>query len=235
MNFTPSPSAWAAAQPFPHCIIDRFLPEDILHAAQDRVTKIPWPSWTRYDSPFERSKSACNEPSVVSFMQCFLNSPEMVKSIETLTGITGLITDPSLHGGGFHRTGRGGFLDPHLDYSHHPRLNVERRITLIVYLNPFDLFVGGRLCLYDEGMNEKLAISPIANRAVLFENTPNAYHGHPEPLDADARYSFACFYHTAPRPATVPRPRAQFFALPGEAPNPEKDRLRAERAGIVTP
>jgi hypothetical protein len=41
------------------------------------------------------------------------------------------------------------------------------------------------------------------NRAVIFNITDDAYHGHPEPLrcpDNQARYSMALYYFTEDRP-----------------------------------
>ena len=54
------------------------------------------------------------------------------------------------------------------------------------------------------------------NRAVIFNITDNAYHGHPEPLncpDNKARYSMALYYFTEDRPEAEnqTRPSALWF------------------------
>jgi Rps23 Pro-64 3,4-dihydroxylase Tpa1-like proline 4-hydroxylase len=55
--------------------------------------------------------------------------------LETLTGITGLLPDPHLWGGGLHQIQRGGFLKVHADFNRHERLDLDRRLNLLVYLN----------------------------------------------------------------------------------------------------
>jgi len=58
-----------------------------------------------------------------------LNSPEVVAWVGNLTGIPGLIADPSLEGGELHQSGPGGYLNVHTDLSkHHVRANWRRRI-----------------------------------------------------------------------------------------------------------
>jgi hypothetical protein len=48
-----------------------------------------------------------------------LHSPEFVSYLEELTGITGLIPDWSMDGGGLHQTLRGGHLNIHADFTTH--------------------------------------------------------------------------------------------------------------------
>jgi hypothetical protein len=238
MNTTQTKHAWERADPFPHCVIDGFLPKDLMNYARNTVHEIPWPRWIQYSSPFEHRKSVCTDPDLVAPIRDFCHSPGMISLIERVTGLSGLITDPFLHGGGFHKTEDRGYLDLHLDYSHHPRLHVARALTLIIYLNGGDYPhgpQGGSLELWDmDDMEPRSYVAPEPNRAVLFQNTDKALHGHPDPLNSNhPRYSFACFYHTAPDNISATRPRALFFPRPGDAPNPEKDRLRAERAGLI--
>src|SRR5207253_7370897 len=65
-----------------------------------------------------------------------LNSPDFVSWLCDLTGIPGLMPDPSLEGGGLHQSARGGFLNIHTDFSmHHYHKNWRRRVNLILYLN----------------------------------------------------------------------------------------------------
>ena len=45
-----------------------------------------------------------------------------------------LFIDPGLHGGGWHIHSNKGNLNPHLDYSIHPKMDIQRRLNLIVYL-----------------------------------------------------------------------------------------------------
>jgi hypothetical protein len=75
----------------------------------------------------------------------------------------------------------------------------------LVYLNPNWIEEwGGNLELWNKNLTEKThAIAPMFNRAVIFNITDDAYHGHPEPLscpDNQARYSMALYYFTEDRP-----------------------------------
>ena len=52
-----------------------------------------------------------------------------------LTGVGGLVPDPHLHGGGQHQIRPGGKLAIHADFNRHPKLNLDRRLNLLLYLN----------------------------------------------------------------------------------------------------
>ena len=65
-----------------------------------------------------------------------LNSSAFIDFLETLTGICVLIPDPHFWGGGVHQIVRGGFLKAHTDFNRHPRLKLDRRLNLLLYLDP---------------------------------------------------------------------------------------------------
>ena len=50
----------------------------------------------------------------------FLHSSTMLRILEDLTGIKGLIPDPHLYAGGLHQIESGGFLEVHSDFAFHP-------------------------------------------------------------------------------------------------------------------
>ena len=64
-----------------------------------------------------------------------LNSRPFLLFLEELTGIQGLISDPYFIGGGVHMVANGGHLDIHADFNHHGKLNLERRLNVLIYLN----------------------------------------------------------------------------------------------------
>jgi len=66
----------------------------------------------------------------------YLSSNKFLKFLKNLTNIKNLIPDVGLHGGGLHIHGSGGKLNIHLDYSIHPKLKLQRKLNLILYLNP---------------------------------------------------------------------------------------------------
>ena len=116
---------------------------------------------------------------------------------------TKLYSDIGLNGGGWHIHKQGGKLNTHLDYSVHPKLNLQRKLNIIVYLNSnWEDSWGGSLGLWGNKSPKKpgkliKTISPKFNRAVLFDTTQNSWHGLPDPLKCpkdEYRKSIAIYY-----------------------------------------
>jgi hypothetical protein len=127
------------------------------------------------------------------------NSPGCLQFLETLTGIGNLMPDPYFEGGGLHQIEPGGFLKVHADFNWHPRLRLDRRLNLIVYLNQdWREEYNGHLELWDRSMSLAVRkVLPVFNRAVVFSTTSWAYHGHPEKLacpPGQTRKSLALYY-----------------------------------------
>lgn len=208
------------ALPFPHIVIDNFLDKKIAEIAYGELSKFDVWDYdpTDYSKKAQQSKFFMPSPnyevdletmrknSVIAFQILqFLNSAITIRFLEKLTGIENLIADPTFTGGGYHKIKSGGKLAIHADYNIHPHTKLHRRINLLVYLNPNWVEEwGGNLELWNKTLTEKTHdISPMFNRAVIFNITDEAYHGHPEPLncpDNQARYSMALYYFTEDRP-----------------------------------
>jgi Rps23 Pro-64 3,4-dihydroxylase Tpa1-like proline 4-hydroxylase len=146
-----------------------------------------------------------NMPEHVTNLLNFLNSREVLKFLEELTGIPDLIADPEFYGGGVHRILPGGKLSVHADYNFHPITKLHRRVNLLLYLNKnWEEEWGGDLQLWNKDMSMCVKkILPIFNRAVIFNITSDAYHGHPGSLKSPEgvdRLSFALYYFTKTRP-----------------------------------
>ena len=115
------------------------------------------------------------------------------------------MSDPYLFGGGPLFTQAGGTSDMHADYNQHPKLRVDRRLNLLIYLNEgWTKENQGGLELWDREMRNRVRrIPPVFNRTVVF-NTTNFFHGQPEaiigPRDLFCR-SIALYYFTNGRPA----------------------------------
>jgi hypothetical protein len=132
----------------------------------------------------------------------FMNSQPVLEFLEGLTGIDALLPDPYFNGGGFHETSRGGKLGVHADFRIHERLNVQRRINLLIYLNEtWDDSWRGQLELWDRNMTEcRVRVSPLWNRCVVFSTDADSWHGHPDELltpEHVKRRSVALYYYTA--------------------------------------
>ncbi len=151
-----------------------------------------------------------------------LNSPAVLKFLEAMTGIPGLIADPYYVGGGLHETLKGGHLGVHADFNIHRPMNVERRLNLLVYLNDDWLpEYGGDLELWDQKMEKRWhRIAPVIGRAVVFNTSLDSYHGQPDPLtcpDGRSRKSIATYYYTADEDGInkLPGRTTAFKARPG--------------------
>jgi hypothetical protein len=116
-----------------------------------------------------------------------------------VTGIDGLIPDPYYEGGGLHCSGPGGVLLPHTDFHHYGRLNLYRRINLLLYLNPeWTESFGGCLELWEKGAKgpAKLVV-PDWGTCVIFRTDDDSVHGFSMPVrEGHWRRSLALYYYT---------------------------------------
>ena len=234
-------AAYAAAHPFPHTVIDDFLPEEVLDAVLEEFPSPDRPDWFKFDSPTERKLASKDDTAMgpaTRHLLAELNSAAFIDFLERLTGIEGLVPDPHFVGGGLHQIKRGGHLKVHADFNLHPRTNLERRLNALIYLNrDWDDSYGGGLELWSRDMQTREArILPLFNRLVVFSTTSTSYHGHPEPLNCPedrTRKSLALYYYSRDRPADEVNAahNTLFQARPGEElptgpPTPPKPALR---------
>lgn len=180
--------------------------------------EVPGPEWTgweaSYDNDLECRKRTRREPLGPYCHGLFQswNSAWAAAWLEELTGIDGLEADPTMHGGGIHVTDPGGYLAVHLDYARHPHFDLERRLNLVLFLNPawFPEW-GGAFLLCDQMGNVVKKIYPEPHAAVLWEAGDLAYHGTEQVTAvAPPRVTVAFYYLTPPRP-NVTRKRALFI------------------------
>lgn len=210
LRVDPAPlhAAYTAAAPFPHAVIDGLFDDDVLDAVAACFPRPDEIRWVSFDSATEKKlgysyREALSEP-VRSFL-FEMNSAPVLELLETLTGIQGLIPDPYYGGAGLHQIERGGFLKIHADFNVHPKLHLDRRLNLIVYLNrDWQEEYGGHLELWDRDMRRcARKVLPVFNRTVVFSTTDTSYHGHPSPLacpPTTTRRSASLYYYTNGRP-----------------------------------
>jgi hypothetical protein len=179
---------YASASPFPHIVIDDFLPDAL---ASRILTEFPSPDaadWARLDkSAYSKKLAANREEQVGSFIYSVLtelNGADFLVFLERLTGIQGLAPDPYFEGGGLHQILPGGFLKVHADFNLHSGLRLDRRLNLLLYLNrAWCEEYGGHLELWDRKMTRcEVRVLPVFNRAVIFSTLDWSFHGHPDPL-----------------------------------------------------
>jgi hypothetical protein len=236
-------AGYAAASPFPHIVIDDFLPPAILDACLDEFPLNLASGDTTFDRDQERLKSQFNPDSLTDRARSLFysfNSRPFIRVLENITGIKGLIPDPYFLGAGFHNIAQGGHLSVHADFNHHKPLDLERRINLLIYLNKgWSDDYGGQLELWDLGMKNKVqSIVPAFNRCVIFNTTSSSYHGNPQPVNHPqqvSRKSIALYYYTSTWSELKREHTTQFRARPG---GPDKVDLQvrlSELARDVTP
>ncbi|HHZ82491.1 MAG TPA: 2OG-Fe(II) oxygenase [Nitrospirales bacterium] len=199
------------ANPFPHVVIDDFLPA---HGAHQALAEFPppdaplWLDWTKRDTIHQPKKLGVGSaerlaqasPSLQHILFT-LNSYAMIEFLETLTGIQGLIPDPHFTGGGLHQILPGGKLAIHSDFNFDSKLKLYRRINTLIFLNiDWKEEYGGHLELWDSTMTRCVQrVLPIFNRCVIFNTDKDSCHGHPEPLntpDHITRKSLALYYYS---------------------------------------
>ena len=194
--------AYAMAQPFPHVIIDDFLPEQVLDSC---LKRFPVESGEGFNRGQERNKFQYSpdamEPWTRGLFYSF-NSRPFIDLLQNITGIKHLVPDPYFLGAGFHEIRTGGHLSVHADFNHHKPMDLERRINVLIYLNKdWPLEFGGGLELWDREMSEAVVrVAPTFNRCVIFNTDSTSYHGNPDPIrhpEGISRRSIALYYYTA--------------------------------------
>ena len=176
------------AEPFPHVVLDNFLPNDL---AEGLLAHFPGGALAS-DFVFEAGYAGLHKRQIAP-VDCddfcrrafdFFNSRPFLEFLEGLSAIDGLIPDPYFAGGGFHETTAGGKLGIHADFRINDRLHLNRRMNVIVYLNPdWKDEYNGFLELWRRDMSERVkSVAPVWNRCVVFNTDADSYHGHPDPL-----------------------------------------------------
>lgn len=201
------------AKPFPHVVIDNFFEEvDALKLADDLntdniKTKSGWSFFEHSNTSRWRLEDDVLMPPSIKELAWFVNSKYFLLFIEELTGLNSLIGDPYFLGGGAMASQRGGFLNMHIDFNWHHKLQLWRHLNFIVYLTPnWSEEWKGELILSSSNGSEKIAIEPVFNRAVLFSVDDTCYHGQPDPLECPSgifRTLFSSFYYCTTKPSNT--------------------------------
>lgn len=213
---------FTGSRPFDHCIIDDFFEADAAAVLSSEFPSYDSADWYFYNNAIEHKKALNNwEKFPKATYQAFtlLQSPGVTDLLEESLGEQ-IYVDHGLNGGGWHIHGAGGNLNPHLDYSIHPKMPLERVVNIIVYLSP-DLRPehGGHLGLWAHNEEKKAPgelvkeVEPKFNRAIVFNTTQNSWHGMSRKLNVPEgvyRKSLAIYYMREPAEGAEQRGRALF-------------------------
>jgi hypothetical protein len=199
---------YESAQPFPHIVLDGLFADETLEAVLAEFPRPDEIEWASFDNRTEKKLGYRYTSPLKRSLRDFLvdmSAPPVLRFLEALTGIEGLIPDPYFGGAGPHQILPGGFLKVHTDFNWHPLLKLDRRLNLLVYLNQdWRQEYGGELELWSRDMARcEQRILPVFNRTVVFSTTDFSFHGHPRPLacpEGRSRKSVSFYYYTNGRP-----------------------------------
>jgi Rps23 Pro-64 3,4-dihydroxylase Tpa1-like proline 4-hydroxylase len=220
----PHGETYQTRKPFPYGSFDDFLDPRILERVLQELEELP-ESETSFDRAQERLKTSYSPERLPTYTRSLfyaLNSKPVIAFLEELTGINGLIPDPYFAGGGIHVVANGGHLDIHADFNHHAKMNLERRVNLLIYLNKdWKKEYGGSFEVWNDDMTAQVAsFVPVFNRMCIFSTSSRSWHGNPEPVNhpgGEPRKSIALYYYTATWDSTRKSHTTLFKPRPGTA------------------
>lgn len=234
-NFEKAFASFKEQTPFPYAVIDNFFSDEVAHTL---AQEFPDSSADTFNGNYFNQieiKRTCNmwDRFLPTTYNVFneLCSPEFLSLVSVATGTEHLYADFGLHGGGQHTHPPGGKLNVHLDYNIHPKMQLQRKYNLLVYLNPnWQPGWGGELGLWSHDDNTQgpkelvRLLEPVFNRAVLFDTTLNSWHGLEVPNqfpEGQDRKSLALYYLVDPPEVTDSRNRALFAPSKEQENDPE--------------
>lgn len=217
------------AKPFRHIAVDNFLEAGFCSELVAEFPSFDQARATNELGETGRKAVVSDLPSIgpaYRRLDALIRSRDFLDLVGQITAIDGLLYDPEYVGGGTHENLDGQDLDVHIDFNYHPSRNWHRRLNLILFLNPeWHSEWGGCLELLDDPWSQDAdgsrVLTPIMNRAVIFETNERSWHGFrriqlPEERKGLSRRSIAVYYYTRERPAAetevshgtvyVPRP-----------------------------
>lgn len=183
------------SDPFFHTVLDDFFPLEVALKLEEQFPHYDDPSWYYYNNAIENKKT-------LNLWHLFPKETYAAFQELCQLEINGARADFGLHGGGWHIHKNGGNLNLHLDYEIHPKLRLQRKYNLIIFLSSdFKPEYGGHLGLWKGNERKPLelakTIEPKFNRAVLFDTTQNSWHGLATPIKCPEgvyRKSLAVYY-----------------------------------------
>ena len=209
---------YAAAKPYPHLVIDDFLPRSL---AEEILSSFPAdtdPVWDQHGSRFiveggiAQKRELSHKPSFprgvkIAYDQ-FLFSSEFKRFLSDLTG-QDLYVDVEFHdgprSGGLNAADPGSALLRHIDFNYSSMLGMYRSINVIIYLNKdWSIDDGGNLELWDaELLGPPEVIIAKFNRCLIFETNSKTYHGYGAVTSDRARSSLNLYFYAPECPRDV--------------------------------
>ncbi len=206
--------AFLHAEPFKHVVIEGFFEPSF---AEKLLSDFPSfdPRLATNELGMAARKAVNTNIGEISpvYRQLYqaIGSRPFLDLVGRISGISGLILDPKMYGGGTHDNQHGQELDPHVDFNYDEAQQLHRRLNLIVYMNKeWRSDWGGALEIHsnprDPATNRISSYDPLFNRCVMFETNERSWHGFPRiNLPEDKRHlsrkSISIYLYTKDRPA----------------------------------
>tara|TARA_A100001015_G_scaffold293685_1_gene370583 strand:- start:194 stop:1045 length:852 start_codon:yes stop_codon:yes gene_type:complete len=194
-------------EPFPHIVLDEFLPQSIADTLANEYPTIDNQNTEfKFHSHENASRHFLDDARYFSrnfkLFSSALSSRSFLLFLEVLTGNKSLIPDPYYIGGGAMMTEKGGFLNIHVDFNWHQRLQAWRRCNILFYFTKdWKKEYKGNLELWTtDGKSKVKEIEPLFNRVVIFDTTNESYHGQPTKINTPeniCRNVFSAFYYAS--------------------------------------
>jgi hypothetical protein len=231
--------------PFNHVIIDNFFIPEVADKLSEEFPDYNDPTINNLKNPLENKRSnnhwdrfpPCTYRAFMEF-----GNEKMLDVMRMMADSQYLVLDYGLNGGGWHMHSKGGNNNVHLDYNLHPKMGMQRKLNIIVYLTKYwkkEWGGGLELWSHDSKTNQPKecvkVVDNIFNRAIIFDTTQNSWHGLPTPIDCPegfVRKSIAAYY-LQPAPATTEkRVRALFAPREDQKNDPAIQDFIQQRASI---
>ncbi len=159
--------------------IDNLLPEEYVIRLHELFPKNP-EVWHQQKSLREQKKDLNKIDELDEIFADYfasIQSNEVIKIIEQITGIEDLQYDKSLYAGGMSAMSFGDFLNPHLDNSHDAKRKRYRRLNLLYYITPdWKPANGGNFEIWDDKVKTNKEITANFNRLVIMETNKRSWH-----------------------------------------------------------
>lgn len=185
-----------------HLAVDDLLPEDI---AANFFRCFPEKGQMRELSSFREHKFTFKQldqvPQLLKNITLAIQNPEVVRTVERITGIPDQLPDPRLYAGGISLMGKGNFLNPHIDNSHDGERKLYRRLNLLYYVTPgWKPEYGGNLELWDLEVRRAVVLPSLFNRLLIMETNRFSWHSVSPVLHDGQRCCVSNYYFSPHSP-----------------------------------
>ena len=182
-------------KPYPIWIIDNFLKEDIINNLKKNWPPLNYDNWhsghkkiNGENNILEQGMMAISDlmlmPDYIRKTFEHLYSQKFIDFIESITNTKNLVHD-QMNWSGLRCMVENSFQLIHSDARRHPKNNLKKEVTCLLYLNNDYNKKRDEGCLeiWNDNMTERLhEIEPINNRLLIFLNSDTSHHGVPKVL-----------------------------------------------------